>query len=111
MTRVHLGGGRPPPRRLARAWSSRGVDYVFFTVIAAFAAWVAWRVVGYVGAEVSPMEALGVVGLGGLTLARVLVLIAISSLIWVPVGVLIGLRPALASRVQPVVQFLAAFPQ
>ncbi len=49
-------------------------------------------------------------GLGLLTLLRVLVLIALASLIWVPIGVWIGLRPAWAERVQPVAQFLAAFP-
>ncbi len=48
--------------------------------------------------------------LGLITAIRVLVLIAIASLIWVPIGVAIGLRPRLADRVQPIVQFLAAFP-
>jgi NitT/TauT family transport system permease protein len=37
-------------------------------------------------------------------------LIGLASLIWVPIGVAIGLRPHLADRVQPIVQFLAAFP-
>ena len=37
-------------------------------------------------------------------------LIALATLIWVPVGVWIGLRPKLAERVQPLAQFLAAFP-
>ena len=41
---------------------------------------------------------------------RVLVLIALASLIWVPIGVWIGLRPRIADRAQPIVQFLAAFP-
>ena len=50
------------------------------------------------------------VGLGAITLARVLVLIAIATVIWVPIGVWIGLRPAWAERVQPFAQFLAAFP-
>ena len=48
--------------------------------------------------------------LGLITLLRVVVLIAIASVIWVPVGVLIGLRPALAEKIQPLAQFLAAFP-
>jgi NitT/TauT family transport system permease protein len=48
--------------------------------------------------------------LGLPTLARVLVLIALASLVWVPVGVMIGLRPRLAAAVQPVAQMLAAFP-
>jgi NitT/TauT family transport system permease protein len=54
---------------------------------------------------------LGQVSLLGLaTLARVVVLIALATLVWVPIGVWIGLRPAWAERLQPIAQFLAAFP-
>jgi NitT/TauT family transport system permease protein len=35
---------------------------------------------------------------------------ALAAVIWVPIGVWLGLRPAWAQRVQPVAQFLAAFP-
>jgi len=38
------------------------------------------------------------------------VLIVLASLIWVPIGVWIGLRPRLARHIQPFIQFLAAFP-
>jgi len=48
--------------------------------------------------------------LGCYTLARVVILIALASLIWVPLGVAIGLRPSWAEKVQPLAQFLAAFP-
>jgi NitT/TauT family transport system permease protein len=48
--------------------------------------------------------------LGFATLARVVVLIAIATLIWVPIGVWVGTRPRVALLVQPVAQFLAAFP-
>ena len=51
-----------------------------------------------------------VIGLGFITLTRVAVLIALASLIWVPIGVWVGLRPRVASIVQPIAQFLAAFP-
>ena len=51
-----------------------------------------------------------VVGLALLTLARVVVLIGLTSLVWVPVGVWIGLRPRWAARLQALTQFLAAFP-
>ena len=44
------------------------------------------------------------------TLARVIILIALASVIWVPIGVMIGTRPRLAQLIQPLVQFLAAFP-
>jgi NitT/TauT family transport system permease protein len=43
-------------------------------------------------------------------MARVAVLIIVASLIWVPIGVWIGLRPPWAEWVQPIAQFLAAFP-
>jgi NitT/TauT family transport system permease protein len=55
-------------------------------------------------------EIVEVLLLGLPTLARVLVLIALASLIWVPIGVYIGLRPRLAAALQPVAQMLAAFP-
>ena len=35
---------------------------------------------------------------------------SLATLIWVPIGVAVGLRPKLAEKVQPVAQFLAAFP-
>jgi len=48
--------------------------------------------------------------LGLVTALRVVVLIFLASLIWVPIGVWIGLRPRLAQYLQPVSLFLAAFP-
>ncbi len=48
--------------------------------------------------------------LGFATLARVVALIAIATLIWVPIGVWVGTRPRVANFMQPIAQFLAAFP-
>lgn len=48
--------------------------------------------------------------LGGITALRVFILVFACSLIWVPIGVYIGRRPNIAYVVQPVAQFLAAFP-
>jgi NitT/TauT family transport system permease protein len=64
----------------------------------------------YLHAVVGWREALHVVGLGFITLARVLVLIALASIVWVPISVWIGLRPAWSQKVQALAQFLAAFP-
>ncbi len=64
----------------------------------------------FVRGEVGWHEVLHVLLLGLATLLRVIVLIALAALVWVPIGVWIGLRPRLARRVQPVVQFLSAFP-
>ncbi len=48
--------------------------------------------------------------LGLITALRVFILVILCSLIWVPVGVWVGLRPNVAYIVQPLAQFLAAFP-
>ncbi len=49
-------------------------------------------------------------GLGLITLARVVILVVVCSLIWVPIGAVIGMNPVLSRRLQPVVQVLASFP-
>ena len=77
-------------------------------VLAAVAA-LAWLVL-FVHTVVGWTEAAHVAFLGLITLARVLLLIVLASLVWVPVAVWIGLRPAYSQRVQAVAQFLAAFP-
>ncbi|HVE44467.1 MAG TPA: ABC transporter permease subunit [Gammaproteobacteria bacterium] len=51
-----------------------------------------------------------VFALGLITALRVFIMIVLCSLIWVPVGVWVGLRPRAAQLIQPIAQFLAAFP-
>jgi NitT/TauT family transport system permease protein len=41
---------------------------------------------------------------------RVFILIALASLVWVPIGIWVGMRPRAAQIVQPIAQFMAAFP-
>ncbi len=64
----------------------------------------------FIGTTLGVEEMVNVFGLGLATLARVAVLIVLASLVWVPVGVWIGLNPRWAERLQPVAQLLAAFP-
>ncbi len=47
---------------------------------------------------------------GGITALRIFVMLLCVSAIWIPVGIYIGLNPRLASRIQPVVQFMTALP-
>ena len=93
---------RGPPSRL--------VDALWIALIAASTGYAAWRAYRYLSAALGPSDVVSAVGYGLLTLLRVVVLIALATLIWVPVGVWIGLRPKLAERIQPLAQFLAAFP-
>jgi NitT/TauT family transport system permease protein len=89
---------------------SRMVDAAWLAIIIASTGYAAWRIYHYLSATLSPADVVSAVGYGFITLARVVVLIALATLIWVPVGVWIGLRPKLAERIQPLAQFLAAFP-
>jgi NitT/TauT family transport system permease protein len=96
--------------RAKRGPPSRMVDAAWLAIIIASTGYAAWRIYHYLSATLSPADVVSAVGYGFITLARVVVLIALATLIWVPVGVWIGLRPKLAERIQPLAQFLAAFP-
>lgn len=74
--------------------------FIFYSVQAYF----------YVFSHTSFEEVYYVIFLGSLTLLRVIIFCAIASLIWVPIGVFIGLREKFARRAQAWVQLLAAFP-
>jgi NitT/TauT family transport system permease protein len=89
---------------------SRVVDAAWIALIAAGTGYAGWRAYQYLSASLSPSDIATAVGHGLITLLRVIVLIALATLIWVPVGVWIGLRPRLAEHIQPLAQFLAAFP-
>jgi NitT/TauT family transport system permease protein len=99
------------PRRTSTApKNTRIIDTVWSVVLVAGALVALYEVGSFVHAEVGWSEVLHVCLLGLATLTRVIVLIALASIVWVPIGVWIGLRPGVAHRVQPVIQFLAAFP-
>ena len=103
------GRGPHAPADRADAETRTG-DWLWVAFIGAVVAAVLWRVSRFVSTEV-PLAELGTTVLLGLaTMARVFVLIAVASLVWVPIGVWIGLSPRAAQIAQPVAQFLAAFP-
>jgi NitT/TauT family transport system permease protein len=96
--------------KLASKTASRIGDAIWQGAILLITAYLVWRVVDFVQTGIGWDDVQQVFMLGMLTLGRVLLLMIFATVIWVPVGVLIGLRPALASKVQPLAQFLAAFP-
>ncbi len=102
--------GRPFQGESAGERSSRAGDAVFMACVLAVLAWAVWQIWGYVTSALGWGDLLEAVMLGAITLLRVAVLMALAAIIWVPIGVWLGLRPAWARRVQPVAQFLAAFP-
>ena len=89
---------------------AKAADAAWLAVVVVGTGVVLWFVVRYLRANLGMADVAEAVGLGFLTLTRVAVLIAVASLIWVPIGVWLGLRPRAAARAQPIAQFLAAFP-
>ena len=69
-----------------------------------------WQLARFIHTEVGIAEVGHVFVLGTYTMLRVLVLIALAALIWVPAGIWIGMNPRWAGRLQALAQFLAAFP-
>ncbi len=90
----------------ASPWFERAFDILLLLATVAAMVWMIRFILETV--------AVGEIGwafvLGAITALRVLILIGVASVIWVPIGVWIGLRPHIADRAQPIVQFLAAFP-
>jgi len=94
----------------ARAPRPSGGDGLWLLAVGAVVAAGVWHIARVLVLNTTASEALEVVGLGLITLLRVLVLIVLASLVWVPIGIWVGLRPRATAIVQPVAQFLAAFP-
>ena len=113
---IRLGFNRGPvrkpraPRVSGSDTSALLGDVTWYAVVAAIVGLAVWRIGHFVLAHIPLVEVGHVVGLGFLTLLRVVILIALASAVWVPIGVHIGIRPRLARTVQPIAQFLAAFP-
>jgi NitT/TauT family transport system permease protein len=102
--------GAAPEVQPASVWNSRWVDFTWYTLLILIGLGALWKTTLFVLGEVRLGEIGHVIVLGFITLLRVSVLIALASLLWVPVGVWVGQRPRVASIVQPIAQFLAAFP-
>ncbi|HAU1168193.1 TPA: ABC transporter permease subunit [Legionella pneumophila] len=88
-------------KRLDRLWTA----LVLIAVITG-----GWFLLKFILAELKVSDIFHVFLLGAATGARVIILILLSSMLWIPVGVWIGLRPRLAQKIQPIIQFVAAFP-
>jgi NitT/TauT family transport system permease protein len=97
-------------RSVADGQPSRLVDAAWLALLAILVVWSLIRVIDFVSAELNWGDLRQVVILGLFTLLRVTILIVLATLVWVPIGVWLGLRPVWARRAQPAAQFLAAFP-
>ncbi len=86
------------------------IAFVFGLIVVALSAAALWEIVRFIVEGITLADVGLAILLGFATLARVVVLIAIASVIWVPIGVWVGTHSRATNIVQPIAQFLAAFP-
>ena len=104
---------KPRPIKLPSTnayWLYRILIIIWYGTVLILITIITYWLINYIFSSLSLGEAWHAIKLGFATLLRVLATIVISSLIWLPLGVWIGLRPHVAKWIQPVIQFLAAFP-
>ena len=88
----------------------RAGDIAFAALVLVAVSYGVFRLGAYIEATAGFGEVAHALGLGLVTLGRVVVLVTAATLIWVPIGVWIGLNPRISRLAQPVVQVLASFP-
>jgi NitT/TauT family transport system permease protein len=97
----------PLVRPVVRA---RTGDVFFAGAVFVVVVYGAWRALDYVHLTTG-LGAFGPAFVdGAATFGRVVALLIVASVIWVPVGVWIGMNPRVSRLAQPVVQVLASFP-
>jgi NitT/TauT family transport system permease protein len=88
----------------------RSFDLLWVSAVALLVVLGLWHIVWSLLTHTPIHEAVQVCGLAVLTMLRVFILILLASLVWVPIGIWVGLRPRATEIVQPIAQFMAAFP-
>jgi NitT/TauT family transport system permease protein len=97
----------PLQRPVGRA---RTGDVFFAGAVSAIVLYGAWKALAFVRARTG-LGAFGPAFVdGAATFGRVVALLLVASVIWVPVGVWIGMNPRVSRLAQPIVQVLASFP-
>ena len=88
----------------------RAGDLVFSTVVVLGVLFGVWEALSYIDRNVGFGQFGTAFGDGALTFLRVIVVLIVSTVIWVPVGVWIGMNPRVSRLAQPIVQVAASFP-
>lgn len=97
--------GQPSERK--SSWLFIIIYYLIIATITIKAILFLWR---FMASTITLSEAKNIMLLGIYTGIRVIGSVFVASLIWVPIGVWIGLRPKATAIAQPIIQFAVAFP-
>ncbi len=109
--RLFRSSNQEKPTLIVRGLRNERLVAILFNSVTFIIGIIALIFIGnYIVNNISFPEIRHVFFLGLITAFRVIVLIVLCSLFWVPVGIWIGLRPRAAQMIQPIAQILAAFP-
>jgi NitT/TauT family transport system permease protein len=86
------------------------IDILWYGILFFFGAWSGIYIVRFLSSYINFNELTYVFSLTFITLARLMILLVIASIVWLPIGIYIGLKPNLRTVIQPAVQFFASFP-
>jgi NitT/TauT family transport system permease protein len=100
----------PQQQKAESRTQSRWVAFQWAAIAIALGAVAFWYLAVFVTQGITMSDVATTLLLGLATLSRITVLIALATVVWVPIGIWVGTRPQFANVVQPVAQFLAAFP-
>ena len=89
---------------------NRMLNWLWTAIPVVLAVGIVWEIAHFVLAALTIADVVTALEAGLLTMLRVLVLIGLASVVWVPIGIWVGIRPDIARVVQPVAQIAAAFP-
>ncbi|MCB0917124.1 MAG: ABC transporter permease subunit [Actinobacteria bacterium] len=103
-------GSDARPIRSGTSTGRRVWDFVFWLIVATILVWGIWSLLDYVMDGQGPGVFLEPFGLAVFTMLRVFAVLVLSTVIWVPIGVKIGMNPKLSRIAQPLVQIFASFP-
>ncbi|MDF1758283.1 MAG: ABC transporter permease subunit [Legionellaceae bacterium] len=101
---------KPKPAASYEKSQNRHTDIIWNAILIITLGCSGYFLLTYVLEKLDVREIIHVFLLGGATGIRVILLIILSSMVWVPVGVWIGQRPYWTQKIQPIIQLVAAFP-
>lgn len=102
--------GTSPGRLRQDPVRTKRIDVVFYIAYTAVTLWIVWRAYVYITDNISWGEITNTALVALVTYGRVLLLVAFSTIVWVPIGVWVGMNPKVSRIAQPIVQILSSIP-
>jgi NitT/TauT family transport system permease protein len=94
----------------AKTSNNKMSDFMFYKVIIGITVCLIYFSFTQIKNHFSIHDILFVMKLGTLTMLRVFLMVILSTLIWTPIGVWVGLRPNVSKLIRPLAQVAASFP-